>query len=78
MKHHDPKLLVPIFRQYVQKRIAEKNRKSYQKAVEWLEELKAIYLLLEQAGAWNGYLQELRENHRHLPALQDEITRAKL
>lgn len=78
MKHHDPKRLVPIFRQYVQRRIAEKNRKSYQKAAEWLEELKAVYLLLEQAGAWNDYLQELRENHRRLPALQDEITRAKL
>ena len=78
MKQHDPGQLVPILRQYTEKRIAEKNRTSYQRAAVWLTELKSVYLLLDQTSAWTVYLRDIKENHRRLPALQDEITKAKL
>ncbi len=78
IKQHDPGRLVSVLRQYAEKRIAEKNRKSYQQAVEWLSELKSVYHLLDQTAAWTVYLGQLRENHRRLPALQDEIVKAKL
>lgn len=78
IKPHDPEILVPVLRQYAEKRIAEKSRKSYQRAVEWLSELKSVYQLLDQTEAWTVYLRQVRENHRRLPALQDEIAKAKL
>ena len=78
IKQHDPIRLVPVLRQYAEKRIAEKNRKSYQRAVEWLSELKSVYHLLNQTEEWFSYLRKVRESHSRLPALQDEIAKAKL
>lgn len=78
IKQHDPKRLVPILRQFAEKRISAKNRTSYQQAAEWLTELKSVYHLLDQTEAWTLYLRDVRENYRRLPALQDEITKAKL
>lgn len=78
IKQHDPIRLVPVLRQYAEKRITEKNRKSYQRAVEWLSELKSVYQLLNQTEAWTSYLRKVRESHSRLPALQDEIAKAKL
>ncbi|WAH38206.1 hypothetical protein [Alicyclobacillus dauci] len=78
IKQHDPIRLVPILQQFADKRISEKNRASYQRATEWLTELKSIYHLLGQTEQWNRYLREVSESHRRLPALQDEISKAKL
>jgi hypothetical protein len=78
MKKHDPQRLVPIFCQYVEKNVAEKHRKSYQRAAEWLVKLKSLYALLDQDETWNTYLYDIRENHRRLPALKDEIAKAGL
>ena len=78
IKQHDPVRLVPILRQYAEQRIAEKNRRSYQRAVEWLSELKAVYHLLNQTEEWISYLRKVRGSHSRLPALQDEIAKAKL
>ncbi|MHB8127086.1 MAG: hypothetical protein ACYDEJ_15910 [Desulfitobacteriaceae bacterium] len=78
IKQHDPIRLVPVLRQYAEKRIAEKNRKSYQRAVEWLSELKSVYHLLNQTEAWISYFRRVMENHSRLPALKDEIAKAKL
>lgn len=78
IKLHDPLRLVPVLRQYAEKRINEKSRKSYQRAVEWLAELKSVYQLLNQTEAWTSYFQSMRENNSRLPALKDEIAKAKL
>jgi hypothetical protein len=43
-------------------RFAEKNRKSYQRAAEWLAELKTVYLLLNQVETWRTNMRELKEN----------------
>jgi hypothetical protein len=78
IKQHDPLRLVPVLRQFAEKRIAEKNRRSYQRAVEWLAELKSVYNLINQSEAWTSYFQSLKENYSRLPALKDEIAKAKL
>lgn len=78
IRQRDPIRLVPILRRFAEKRISEKNRASYQRATEWLTELKSVYHLLDQTEQWNHFLREVREGHRRLPALQDEISKAKL
>ena len=78
IKQCDPERLLPVLGQYAEKRIAEKNRTSYQRAAEWFTELKSVYYLLDQKEAWTAYLRRVKENHRRLPALQDEIAKAKL
>lgn len=78
IREHDPIRLVPILRQFAEKRIAEKNRSSYQRATQWLTELQSVYGLLNQTEEWNHYLRSIRETYRRLPALQDELLKAKL
>jgi len=78
IKQYDPIRLVPVLHQYAEKRITEQNRKSYQRAVEWLSELKSVYHLLNLTEEWISYLRKVRESHSRLPALQDEIVKAKL
>lgn len=78
MKEHDPIRLVPILRQFAEKKIAEKNRSSYERAAQWLTELKSVYGELNQSDEWNHYVRSIRETYRRLPALQDELSKAKL
>jgi len=40
--------------------------------------MKEAYKSLNAAADWDAYLQSLRAQYRHLPALQDEIRRACL
>lgn len=75
---HDPIRLVPILQQFAEKSIAAKNRSSYQRATQWLTELKSVYGRMNQTDEWNQYLRSLRDTHRRLPALQDELLKAKL
>lgn len=78
IKEHDPRRLVPILRQFAEKRIADKNRSSYQRATQWLTELKSLYGLLNQTEEWQQYFWSIRDTHRRLPALQDELLKAQL
>lgn len=78
MKLHDPGRLIPILQQFVEKGISEKKRSSYQRAVQWLVELKSVYGLVNESEEWTQYLWKIRDHHRRLPALQDEMNHAKL
>ncbi len=78
MKLHDPSRLIPILQQFVEKQIAEKRRSSYQRAVQWLVELKELYGLMSESEQWMRYVWGIRDHYRRLPALQDEMNHAKL
>jgi hypothetical protein len=40
--------------------------------------MKAVYKALEAQSDWEAYLESLRAQYRHLPALQDEMRQARL
>lgn len=75
IKKHDPARLIPVFQQFAETKIAEKTRKSYESAAEWLVELKEVYLLMNRREAWVVYLEDLRDEHHRKTALQDEFDR---
>jgi hypothetical protein len=54
------------------------DRRTYQQAVQYLKRMKAVYKSLNVISDWDAYLQSLRAQYRHLPALQDEMRQARL
>lgn len=75
-KEHDPMRIVPILRQFAEKRIQEKNRFSYQRAATWLTELEIrLWPVESNRGMDSRYILSIRGTYRRLPALQDELVK---
>jgi uncharacterized Zn finger protein len=73
-----PRQALSLYAELVEHAIAGRDRRTYQQAVQYLKRLKAVYKSLEVLSDWEAYLQSLRAQYRHLPALQDEINQAHL
>ena len=58
--------------------IHARDRKNYAAAAILLKEVKALYLKINQAPKWQLEISALRERHRSLPALKDELNKAGL
>jgi uncharacterized Zn finger protein len=67
-----------LYTELVEHAIRGRDRRTYQQAVQYLKRMKAIYKALDAASDWEAYLQSLRAEYRHLPALQDEMRQARL
>lgn len=69
---------IEIYQQHVEWLIALKERKHYQEACKYLVKMRALYEKLGENEVWKNYITTLRERNRHLPALRDEMAKAKL
>lgn len=69
---------IEIYALYVETYIAWRNRSSYQKACQNLLSIRNVYQRMHQEAKWKSYIAHLREQYRRLPALQDEMNKAKL
>ena len=69
---------IDIYCQQAEDLIKARARSKYQEACEYLTEVRDLYRQLSQASAWTDYIAELRERHRRLPALQEELNIAGL
>ena len=73
-----PRAALEIYQQHVEWLIALKERKHYQAACTYLVKMRALYEKLGESEVWRSYIAALRERNRHLPALRDEMAKAKL
>jgi uncharacterized Zn finger protein len=73
-----PRQALSLYAELVERAIAGRDRRNYQQAVQYLKRLKAVYKSLKTLSDWEAYLQSLRAQYRHLPALRDEINQARL
>jgi hypothetical protein len=73
-----PRQALSLYTELVEHAIAGRGRRTYQQAVHYLKRLKAVYQSLEVQSDCEAYLQLLRAQYRHLPALQDEMHQARL
>jgi uncharacterized Zn finger protein len=73
-----PQDALALYKELVEHAIRGRDRRAYQQAAQYLKRMKAVYRSLEAPSDWEAYLQSLRTEYRHLPALQDEIRRAHL
>jgi uncharacterized Zn finger protein len=73
-----PKAARDIYRRRAEALINQRNRGSYQEACRFLQKVRDLHNQIGDADAWTTYIAGLRERHRTLRALQEEMTRAGL
>jgi uncharacterized Zn finger protein len=73
-----PQESIEIYKAYVETRIEWRGRGNYQVACQYLTSIRRLYQGLNRNDAWAKYIAALREQHRNLPALKDEMAKAKL
>jgi uncharacterized Zn finger protein len=73
-----PEAARDIYRRQAEALINQRNRGSYQEACKFLKKVRDLYEQTGEADAWAAYVAGLREQHRTLRALQEEMTRARL
>ena len=73
-----PQRAAALYREMVEDAIAKRQRHAYRQAAEDLKRLKELYGALGAASEWEEYILNLRRRYARLPALQDELDKARL
>ena len=77
-RHARPHKAIPVYLDYARSEIARRSRNNYAQAARYLAVVLDLYRQLDDEDAWRGVISEVREEFRRLPALQDELNKAKL
>ena len=73
-----PQAAVDIYRRELEGLIAARGRDNYRWACGHLLKVRELYRQMSQEAVWTGYIAELRARHRRLPALTEELSKARL
>ncbi len=73
-----PQAARDIYCRRAQRLIDARGRGNYQEAAKLLTRARDIYRRLDAMAEWDGYIADLRLRHSRLPALQDELNKARL
>ncbi|MBA2288681.1 MAG: VOC family protein [Ktedonobacteraceae bacterium] len=74
----DPHEAITLYQQRAERLIAQRDRKQYHEACTFLAKMRSVYEKIDERGAWASYMATLRQQNRNLPALKDELAKAKL
>ncbi|WP_258359774.1 hypothetical protein [Moorella sulfitireducens (nom. illeg.)] len=69
---------IELYQEMALRAISWRQRKHYRQAAEFLRRIKGLYERLGKGGEWGKYLDALRKEYAHLPALLDELNKAGL
>ena len=69
---------IRLYRQAAEHLIDQRGRDNYAVAAAHLKQVRDVYVRLNTEEAWKQCIHEVRENHRNLPALKDELKKAGL
>jgi uncharacterized Zn finger protein len=67
-----------LYMQIIESLIAQRGRENYAQVASHLRSVRDTYLRLGEPHTWQALIVNLREQHRNLPALKDELNRAGL
>ncbi|MFQ5611684.1 MAG: SWIM zinc finger domain-containing protein, partial [Anaerolineae bacterium] len=73
-----PQAALDIYRSQAERLIDRRGRENYRAAAGLLARVRGIYRRQKDTAAWEQYVASLREEHRRLRALQDELNKAGL
>jgi len=74
VKNMNPEVSVSIYQDIINEQLSNTGRKYYQIAREYLKKLKNILLeIMQEPEQWEKYIENLRANNKHRPALHDEF-----
>jgi uncharacterized Zn finger protein len=77
-KKQYPQESIRIFEEEAERFINDRNRGSYSQAALCLREIRDIYRQLNETESWQKLIMGVRDRHKRLPALQDELNQLKL
>ena len=77
-RHATPERAIPVFVNYARQYIDSRGRDNYQRAASLLTKVQQAYDHLDEIETWQTLIAELREEHKRLPALKDELKKAGL
>ncbi|HKI32302.1 MAG TPA: SWIM zinc finger family protein [Gemmataceae bacterium] len=73
-----PQAALEIYRKQTEALIRNRSRGSYESACHFLKKVRDLYRQVGDETGWTTYVSHLRERHRALRALLDEMNKAKL
>lgn len=73
-----PQEAIALYQQIIEQTISGRSRDHYRQAADDLKRVKKLYDRFGAQAEWEIYLQKLRARYENLPALQDELRRARL
>ena len=73
-----PQAALDIYRREAEGLIAGRSRENYRRACAHLTRIRELYRNLSEEPGWLAYVGELKERHRRLPALREELNNAGL
>ena len=73
-----PQAALDIYRQQAESLIEARGRDNYRQACAYLARARDIYRQMSRESVWTGFIAGLRERHRRLPALKEELNKAGL
>jgi uncharacterized Zn finger protein len=73
-----PQAAIDIYRRKAESLINARGRDNYREAASLLVKIRALSQRQGQSESWQEYISHLREQHKQLPALKDELRKAGL
>ncbi len=73
-----PRAAIEIYRSGAERGIATRCRAGYKAAASFLLRVRELHRQLGEEAAWRAYISRLRDEHRRLRALREELDRAGL
>ncbi len=73
-----PQEAIEIYQAYVEMRIEWRGRENYHTACQYLLSIRRLYQKTGKSNEWAVYIADLRERNARLPALKDEMDKARL
>ena len=73
-----PRAALEIYLPLVKQNINGRNRESYRNAAGYLSRIRKLYQALNEENNWRQLITKIRQEHKNLPALQDELKKAGL
>jgi uncharacterized Zn finger protein len=77
-QHARPHKAIPVYVKYARQNIGGRKRDYYREAARMLSEAKKLYQKIEDVREWDKLITSLKEEFSNLPALQDELRKARL
>lgn len=73
-----PGTAIVLYQELITAAIERRGRDNYQQAAQYLQAIQPLYAEVDRADEFQQYLQQVRSQHKRLPALQQELDRAGL
>lgn len=73
-----PRRAIEIYQRYVDTLIQWRGRDNYRTASQYLLSIRSLYQQMGKSDEWATYVADLRQRNAKLPALRDEMAKARL